>query len=60
MQGEPNYDILTNPLYQDKFYYIPCMVPSRTDFAVCKIEKAQMRQNSLDLVRLACDLPYLN
>ena len=29
-----NYDILANPIYSDRFMYVPCVYPRRSDYVV--------------------------
>ena len=54
-----NYDILTNPLYSDRFLYIPCSYPDRHQFTVSEYKDNFMKCYSTDLVRLAVDLAYM-
>ena len=54
-----NYDILSNPTYSDRFLYIPCTYPQRSDYMISKFKDPYMRSYSSDLVRMVCDLAYL-
>ena len=54
-----NYDILANPIYSDRFLYIPCVYPQRSDYTMSEYQDPYMKTYSTDLVRLVCDLAYL-
>ena len=36
------------------------MFPSRADFAISEYKNSELREDSLNIVRLACDLPFLS
>ena len=57
--GIANYDILSDPTYQDYYAYIPCSHPKRAQYAISEYKDKQARKLSFDLVRLVIDLPYL-
>ena len=59
LQGVVNYDILSNPIYQYQYAYIPCRYPKRGLYAISEYKDKQIRKLSFDIVRLAVDLPYL-
>ena len=54
-----NYDILTNPLYSDRFCYVPCTYPKRSDYTISDYKDTYMQVYSSDIVRLVCDLAYM-
>ena len=59
LRGVQNYDILTNPLYSDRFLYTPCCYHKRADYTISEYRDPYMKVYSCDIVRLACDLAYL-
>jgi len=59
LKGDHNYDILANPAYSDKYCYIACSMPNRSQFAISRKAEQEEKKLSLDLVRIAVDLPYL-
>lgn len=59
LQGVHNYDILSNPIYQYHYAYIPCRYPKRGLYAISEYKEKPLRKLSFDIVRLAVDLPYL-
>ena len=54
-----NYDILTNPIYSDRFLYTPQSYPERHEYIISPYKDAHLRNYSSDLVRLVADLAYL-
>lgn len=54
-----NYDILTNPFYQDKFHYVPNAYEGRTDYIISEYADPWLQQYSSDICRVALDLAYL-
>ena len=54
-----NYDILTNPIYSDRFLYVPAAYPQRSDYVISEYKDDWLKQYSSDIVRLACDIAYL-
>ena len=54
-----NYDILTNPIYSDRFLYVPCVYPQRSDYTMSEYRDPYMKIYSTDIVRLVCDLAYM-
>lgn len=54
-----NYDILTNPFYQDKFHYVPNSYECREDYIISEYADPWIQQYSADICRLALDLAYL-
>ena len=60
MQGVHNYDILANPFYAERYLYTPCRYPKRANYVISRYDDKELRKSSLDLVRMACDLPYLS
>ena len=54
-----NYDILANPIYSDRFLYVPCSYEQRHEYVISEYEDPWMRNYTSDIVRLACDLAYL-
>ena len=59
LQGVHNYDILANPEYAEKFHYIPCVYPERDKYVISRYKDIEMRQNCVDLVRIAINMPYM-
>ena len=60
MQGVHNYDILSNPYWAEKYQYIPCVYPQRYAYVISERKNKEDRKLSIDLVRLAIDLPYMD
>ena len=54
-----NYDILTNPIYSDRFLYTPCSYPERHDYVISPYKDSYMKNYSSDVVRLVADLAYM-
>mgnify|MGYP007058525273 CR=1 FL=1 len=54
-----NYDILTNPIYSDRFHYVPGAYPTRSDYIISEFNDPWIQNYSTDIVRLACDIAYL-
>lgn len=54
-----NYDILCNPIYSDRFLYVPAAYSQRSTYVVSEYRDAWLKQYSTDIVRLACDIAYL-
>lgn len=54
-----NYDILSNPIYSDRFHYIPAAYPMRSDYIISQYKDTWVQEYSSDIVRLACDIAYL-
>lgn len=54
-----NYDILTNPVYSDRFLYIPCSYPDRHEFTISEYKDNYLKCYSTDVVRLVVDLAYM-
>lgn len=59
LRGAYNYDVLSNPFYNDRFCYIPCTFPKRSDYTISDYKDSYMKVYSNDIVRLACDLAYI-
>ena len=60
LQGVENYDILSNPFNEHRYLYVPCIFPKRQNFAISQfIDNSNLRKANLDLVRIVCDLPYM-
>lgn len=59
LQGVHNYDILSNPLQCAKYQYIPCIFPQRYTYVISQYKEKELRKLSIDIVRLAIDLPYM-
>ena len=59
LQGVHNYDILANPLYAEKYHYIPCVYPNRDEYVISRYKDPEMRTHCVDLVRIVINLPYL-
>ena len=55
----PNYDILANEFYAERYLYTPCKYPKRHSYSISRYSDKELRKSSFDLVRLVCDLPYL-
>ena len=61
MQGVHNYDILSNSYWAEKYQYIPCVYPQRYAYVISEYRKnKELRKLSIDLVRMAVDLPYMD
>ena len=59
MFGVYNYDILSNPDYARKFYYIPSgLYGKREQYTISQYKHQSMRDLSMDLVRSVSDLAY--
>ena len=58
--GIANYDILSDPEYQDLFAYMPSHHPKRDQYAISQFKDRQMKKFTFDIVRLAVDLPYMS
>ena len=54
-----NYDILTNPFYQDKFSYVPNAYEGREDYIISDYADPWLQQYSSDIARMVVDLAYL-
>ena len=54
-----NYDILSNPIYSDKFHYVPAVYPERSDYIISEYKDPWIQAYSTDICRLACDFAYL-
>ena len=54
-----NYDILTNPIYQDRFLYVPCSYPNRAICTISEYKDEMLKVYSADISRLVCDLAYM-
>ena len=52
--------MLSNPIYARKFGYVPAAFPNRSLYIISQYKRKDMRMNSADLVRIICDLPYMN
>jgi hypothetical protein len=49
-----------NTEYCDQLFYVPCWYPLRSEFALSDYKLKEMKLNTLDLVRLAVNLPYID
>lgn len=59
MLNTSSYDVLQNQLYEDRFLYIPCFVPMRSDFAISPYKNVEMRTHAVDLVRCSLDFAFM-
>ena len=59
LQAIHSYDILANPIYSDKFHYVPGAYPMRHHFIVSEYSDIWVQNYTTDIVRLACDIAYL-
>lgn len=59
LQGVHNYDILSNPMYAERYLYTPCRYPNRSSYVISQYTDKELRKLSNDLIRTICDLPYL-
>ena len=60
LQGVHNYDILSNEIYAQRYLYVPVRFPKRYKYVISRYNFKELRKSSLDLVRIVCDLPYLD
>jgi len=58
MQKVFNYDILMNPIYQEKFSYVTADYPDRSNYIISPYMNKLMRLYHNDIVRLLVDIGY--
>ena len=60
LQDIHNYDLLSDPKYQDEFVYVPAeRAKRRADCAISQYKNKSIRKLAFDVVRLVVDMPYL-
>ena len=57
--GLHNYDMLMDQKYIEKFLYMPCWYPQRSNFALSEFAQQEIKKTSFDIVRIVCNLAYI-
>ena len=52
--------MLANSEYANLYHYVPCIYPQRNEYVISEYVDKDMRMKQVELVRIICDLAYLD